>query len=85
MAALQLPAEHEMSVTGSHSWRHCGHHVLEQLESHWVMKGNLLHVLNEAHQASSSSLTPSWEDTGQGKMVLHSDIENCQEKPPPPG
>lgn len=85
MAALQLPAEHEMSVTGSHCWRHRGHHVLEQLESHWVMEGNLLHVLNKAHQASSSSLTPSWEDTGQGTMVLHSNLENCQEKLLPPG
>lgn len=63
-----------MAITCWSSWKATG-----------VMKGNLLHVLNEAHQASSSSLTPSWEDTGQGKMVLHSDIENCQEKPLPPG
>lgn len=50
------------------------------------MEGNLVHVLNKAQLASSSSpLTPSEEDKGQGMMVLHSNLENCQEKPLPPG
>lgn len=83
MVALQLPAE---GATGTHCWRHGGCHTPEQLQSHRVMEGNLVHVLNKAHQAYSSfSLTLSWEDTGQGMMVLHSNLENCQEKPLFPG
>lgn len=83
MAALQLPAE---AATGTHCWRHSGCHTPEQLQNHQVTEGNLIHVLNKAHQASSSfSLIPSWEDKGQGTMVLHSNLENCQEKTLFPG